>query len=101
MSRQLEQKQEERAAQRRLQLEKALEFELAGSIEASGYTFLGFTVRYRVDDAFIVLKATTGDKSYVSFIGSDTIANGLLKCVREAKQDTLRWKEDKYQKSNN
>lgn len=98
MSRQLEVKIEERATRRRLALESALEYGLAGSIEATGLVFLGFTVRYDADDCLIVLKATTGDRQIVSFVGSDTLPNCILKCVRDAQNDRLRWRPDRFAK---
>ena len=97
MTTQLEAKLQEKAAKRRLALEKALEFELAGAVEMAGWEFLGFTVKYEDGDCLIVLKASSGVKSHVAFVGSDSIANGILKCVRDAQNDRLRWRLDRYQ----
>jgi len=98
MSRQLDAKQEQRAAKRRLALERALDYGIPGAIEMSGGTLLGFTVRYDSFDCLIVLKAAFGKDARVCFVGSDTLTNCILKCERDASHDRLKWVQDKYAK---
>lgn len=97
MSRQLELKTETIAISKSLELQKALDYGLPGSIEANGFTFLGLTAYYRPEDCFIVLKVTTGVERLVSFVFAETLTDCVLKTVRMARSDTLRWKADKYQ----
>lgn len=98
MTSQADLKREERATRRRKALENALDYGLPGSIEAQGLVFMGFTVRWDSEDTLIVLKAIAGNEARVAFVGSDTLANCLLKCVRDAQNDRLRWQPDKYAK---
>lgn len=91
-------KWKDRGERRRKALENALENGLPDAIEATGMMFLGFTARYDVDNCLIVLKAQAGSKQQVAFVGSDSLVNCLLKCVRDAQNDRLRWQPDKYAK---
>lgn len=98
MSRQLDQVTEEREAHRRLALIKALEFDLAGSIEGQGLDFVGFAVYYDSWDCLIILKAKRGAKRVIAKVGSDTVVGCILKAVSKAQNDRLRWRTDKYPK---
>lgn len=97
MTRQLEQKQEQRDTARRDALVRTLEFGLVGALEGQGMTFLGFNMKYQDFSCLLTLKAIVEDTHSVSFVGSDTMVNCLLKAELEARHHRLRWKADKYQ----
>ena len=96
MSRQLEQKREEKQIRRDKLLVHAVEFGLEESVEALGATLTGFTVRYGPADCLLVLKTRAGDSRQVSFVGAEDVASCLIKAVRQAKVDELVWRADKF-----
>lgn len=96
MSRQIDLKRELRETARRDALVKALDFELAGTLDTQGITLLGFAVKYDAWECLLTLKADIGGERNVSFVGSDTVMNCILKSVIYARQDRLRWKLDAY-----
>lgn len=89
---------EERAtSQRKLEaVYRALEFELAGSVEAGGSILIGLSAKMSAWDCLLTLRAVQGGDKVVCFVGSDSLANCFLKAVRDAQQDMLRWKPDQY-----
>jgi hypothetical protein len=100
MSRQLDQKVEERVDRRNKAVIRALEFELAGSLETTGITLLGLSMRWDAWDCLITLRADINGEMSVAFVGSDTPINAIVKCVRDTQRMGLKWKADKYKKPN-
>lgn len=99
MSRQLEQKREIAETKRRDALVKALEFGLAGALEAQGIQLLGFSAKFDAWECLITLKGEIAGVRSVAFVGSDNIISGILKAVQAAQYDRLKWKEDVYKSS--
>jgi hypothetical protein len=100
MSRQVDLVREERETARRDALVSALEYGLAGHLEAQGITLIGFAVKYDAYECLMTLKADIGGERQVCFIGSDSVMSAILKAVSAAKADRLRWKKDKWAPSN-
>lgn len=98
MTRQLEVQQEQREQLRRDTLVRALEFGIVGALANQGFTMRGLAIKYNELDCLLTLKAERDDKVYVSFVGSDSMINCLLKAERQALGNVLRWRRDKYQK---
>lgn len=98
MSRQLDLVREKRETKRRDALVKALEFDLAGSLEMQGIQLIGFAIKFDAYECLMTLKADIGGARQVAFIGSDSVMNAILKAVSAAKNDRLRWREDVYAK---
>lgn len=98
MSRQLEIQREVREDKRQKALVRALEFELPGALETNGIMLLGLAIRYSAFDCLLTLKADIGGKTHVCFVGSDSIINCFLKATRDASNDGLRWREDRFAK---
>lgn len=96
MTRQGDAAQEDRLSKRNAALIRAVEFELVNSLQAAGAVLLGFSLRYEEWECLITLRAVVGEEKRICFVGSDTIANALVKCVRDCKANKLHWKEDKY-----
>lgn len=99
MSRQLEQKQEDRNSARREALQKALDYQLAETLDLAGITLVGFAVKYDAWECLLTLKGDIAGVRSVSFVGSDTVMNAILKALSAAKYDRLRWKDDVYKPS--
>lgn len=87
---------EERETARRVALIKALEFNLVDALHNQGATLLGFAIRYDEFSCLMTLKVDINGVKCVSFIGSDTIMNCLLKADSEAAGNRLKWRADKY-----
>ena len=97
MSRQKDTHREEREKARRLALIKAVEFNLVDALHNQGATLLGFAIRYEEFSCLMTLKVDINGVKCVSFVGSDTIMNCILKADSEAAGNRLKWRADKYQ----
>lgn len=98
MSRQLDQKSEEREEERRKALVRALEFGLVDALENHNILLLGFSFKYDLFNCLMTIKAVVKNVTCVAFVGSDTIINCIVKADREAHQGRLHWRPDKYHK---
>jgi hypothetical protein len=98
MSRQLEQKQEQRETAKRDALFQALEHGLPGALAFQGIELLGFAIKYGDFDCLMTIKAYVGETRSVCFVGSDTMTNCILKADAEARRGALKWRKDKYHK---
>ena len=96
MSRQLEQVQEERQTKRRDAIVRALEFELAGSLETQGITLIGFAIKFDAYECLMTIKADVGGVRSVAFVGAGSPIDSILKAVSASYANRLRWKEDIY-----
>lgn len=96
MSRQLEIKQEERELARRSTLVKALDFGIVGALESQGVELLGIAFKHNAYDCLMTIKADVGGTRSISFVGSDTIINCILKAYGAASRNELRWRPDQY-----
>lgn len=96
MSWQADAKTEEKREARNKLLYRVLDYGLPGALEAQGIELLGFAVKYDAFNSLITIKAIVGGKRQVAFVGSDTVANSILKAYRNAQHDQLKWRPDKY-----
>lgn len=98
MSRQLDIKREIYETARRDALVKALEFGIVGSLEMQGIELQGIAIRYDAFNCLLTLKAHIAGIPKVSFVGSDTMMNVLLKADSMSRNNVLKWKVDQYAK---
>lgn len=98
MSRQLEQKMEERARREREQALLAIYGGLSDAVERAGGALSGFSAKMSDWDCLLVLRAEFPGGKMVAFVGAADLPNALIKAVREGKRDELRWKPDKWEK---
>lgn len=96
MTRQLEAKKEQRETARLNALAKALDYGLAGALEAQGIILIGFAIKYDAFNCLMTIRAEFGGVRNVAFVGSDNIINCILKAQSEARGDRLKWRVDKY-----
>lgn len=96
MSRQLELDQEVRQARREKAIARAVEYGLVGALGNAGADLLGFTVRLSAEDCLMTLRVKLDDRRQVAFIGGETLGGCFLKAARDARDDKLTWREDKY-----
>lgn len=99
MSRQLEQIQEQRVAKMHLELIKAVEYDLVGSVAHNGGVLGGFSVRLAEFEVLVTLRAKFPAGAMISFVGGESLMMALLKCVREAKHDKLVWRTDRFERA--
>lgn len=99
MTRQADAAAEERDNKKRDELFKALSFGIHDALEYYGADLQGLSIKYDDWNILITVRAERGGVRAVSFIGSDTIVNALLKLHSEASRDALKWKEDRYHAS--
>ena len=79
-------------------LVRALEYELEGSVAHAGALLTGFSVKLGEGETLITLRAVLAGRNQIAFVGSGDLPSCLLKVIREAMGDKLRWKDDKYVK---
>ncbi|MCK5308988.1 MAG: hypothetical protein KAJ73_10275 [Zetaproteobacteria bacterium] len=96
MSRQLEQVIEERQAKRARLIVRSVEFELAEAVGRAGGELTGLAVKYAVGECLVVVKARLAGQPQVAFVGAEDFGSCLIKAVREARTDRLRWQADRY-----
>ncbi len=96
MTRQLDQKIEEREQARRLETIKVLEYGLAGAIESTGGALLGLAITYDDFSVRLVLKAEFETKRFVSFHYSETMIGAILSAYGSVNRNTVHWLVDKY-----
>lgn len=77
-------------------LVSALDTELSEVLDLHGVTLLGIAIKFGQWENLITLKADIGGVRSVSFTGSDTPTNTVLKALSMAQNDVLRWREDRY-----
>lgn len=79
-------------------LVRALEFELEGSVAHAGAILTGFSVKLGDDEVLITLRGHLAGRNQIAFVGGRDLPGTLLKVVREALGDKLRWRDDQYVK---
>lgn len=99
MSRQMDEKSEQRESARRLNLVKALEYELPEVVQNLGAELQGFAIKYDEVSCLMILKADFNEIRHVSFIYSDTMMNCVISATRAAAANRLSWQRDKYYKN--
>ena len=98
MTRQLEQKAEERETRRRNDLVRCLDFGLVGALGNQGWTVRGFAIKYGSVECILSIRVERDGKWFISFVSADSVADCFLRADRLAAGNLLRWKPDKYQK---
>lgn len=81
---------------RNLMLYRAMTGGLATAVERGGGMLLGLSMRINGFDCLLTLRAEFPGGRQIAFIGGETPAGCILKALREAKTESLRWKVDKY-----
>lgn len=76
----------------------AITGDLESSIAYAGAILTGFSVRMEEGETLMTLRVILAGRRQVSFVASGTLAQCFAKAVREAKNDKLRWKADKFAK---
>lgn len=99
MSRQGDAAAEEADAKKREKLIEALSFGIHDALEYYGAELRGLSIKYDEFNVLVTVRAERGGIGAVSFVGSDTIPNALVKLYSEASRDALVWKPDRYQGS--
>lgn len=96
MSRQFDQFAEERQKKENLALVSAIEFGLAKGVAHAGGILDGYSVRCSNGASLLTIRATLAGRPQVAFVGAATPANAFRKAVREAYNDKLAWRQDKF-----
>lgn len=96
MTRQADIKAEDSDAKKRDKLVKALAFGIHDALEYYGAELRGISIKYDEYNILITVRAERGGIRAVSFVGSDSMINALLKLYAEASRDALVWKPDAY-----
>lgn len=96
MSRQGDVVAEGRTRKMHVAIVKALEFDLVGSVAHSGGVLTGFSVKIDEWETLVTLRAVVAGRPQIAFVGGESLAYTIVKCVREAHADRLQWREDRY-----
>jgi hypothetical protein len=96
MTRQLEQKNEDRLARRRLLLEKATIGGLESAVERAGGELLGISVKFHSYEVLVTLRAMFPAGKMVGFVGAADLCSALIKAANMAGRDEIRWRADRW-----
>lgn len=77
-------------------LVRALEFELEGAVGHAGAVLTGFSVKLGNEEVLITLRGILAGRAQIAFVGAGDLPGCILKVVREAMGDKLRWRDDKF-----
>lgn len=77
---------------------KALSGELEEAVGWAGAELTGFSMRLSAEETLMTLRVILAGRRQVCFVASGTMAQCLAKAVREAKNDNLKWRNDKFGK---
>lgn len=98
MTRQLEQGMEDARSKRERAIVRAVENGLEDSIGFAGGVLLGFSVRTNPEDVLMTLRVELAGRKQIAFVGGSDLGSTLIKACREARQDKLKWRDDKFAK---
>jgi hypothetical protein len=96
MSRQLDAKLEEQQRRRNDNLLLALNGGLEEAVSRAGGTLTGINVKMGEGDVLLILKAVFPAGAQVGFVGGETLPDVILKAVREAGRDQVKWRTDRW-----
>lgn len=96
MTRQLEQDAEDRVERENRAILQAVHGGLDEAVHTQGGILLGFSVRLSGGDCLLTLRAEFDGEAMVAFVGSESLAVGLRKSVKQAHTRELNWQEDRY-----
>ena len=96
MTRQLDKELEARFDRERTEVYRACSGGLADAVAEAGGLLQGLSAKLSGADCLLTVRAEFGPGRMVAFIGGEDLAACLRKAMREARSDSLRWKEDQY-----
>lgn len=89
-------KDSERAARRHQRIGRAAESGLVSAVSRAGGQLLGLSVKYSNGEVLVTLRALMPAGRMVCFVGAESMGGCLLKATRDANNDKLRWRLDRY-----
>jgi len=98
MTRQLEQAQEDKQQKFAKAQLSALNGGMAAAVARAGGELGGFSARMDDYEVLLTIRAEFPAGRMIAFVGGDTLGSALVKVIREASQDRLKWREDKWGK---
>jgi hypothetical protein len=90
---------EEAAAKLRNQAGRSLEGGLEAAVSRAGGELHGFSIKIGEQDYLMSLRATFPAGRMIAFVGADSMAQCFTKAAYAAGSDTMRWRVDKYARS--
>ena len=67
------------------------------ALDATGVGFGGYSVKPRDDELLMVLRGMSDTMAVVAFVYADDLGALMRKALARARKDTLKWRQDKYQ----
>lgn len=86
----------EKAARRQQRIGRVAESGLVSAVSRAGGQLLGLSVKYANGEVLVTLRAVMPAGRMVCFVGAEDLGGCLLKASRDANNDKLRWRTDKY-----
>lgn len=96
MSRQLEQRSEDKAKRFNQLLRKAANGGLAEAVEYAGGELTGLAFKISPWEVLLTIKADFPGGPMVGFVGAGGVGECMVKAMIEAKRDGVRWRPDKW-----
>ena len=85
-----------RAESRRMLLEKATSGGLEAAVERAGGQLTGVSIKLNSYDVLVTLRARFPGGRMVGFVGSTDLGTALIKAMKKAGRDEVKWRKDKW-----
>lgn len=96
MDKEVQNLQETRTAAYSAAVLRAVEFELEGSVAHAGMMMTGFSVKFGDGECLLTVRGVLAGRPQIAFVGSSDLGNCILKVVRDALSDKLKFRDDKF-----
>lgn len=81
---------------RAARLARVVDFGLIDAVSRAGGQLLGLSVKYSNGEVLVTLRTLMPSGRMICFVGGETLGACILKAARDANNDNLRWREDRY-----
>lgn len=98
MTRQLELEREVAQERKDQAATNAINYGLAGAVQAIGGELLGFSAKMQPEDVLLTLRAEFDGGRMIAFAGGYDLPSALIKAVNEVRANRVKWREDEYSK---
>ena len=96
MSRQHDAEHEAKQARRWQKVGRLADYGLSEALGRAGATLLGFSAKMDDGDCLLTLRVEMAGRRQIAFVGSETLGGAMIKASKEAGQDALTFKDDKW-----
>lgn len=86
----------EKALRRNVRIGRLADYGLVDAVSRAGGQLLGLSVKFGNGDVLVTLRVLMPKGRVIAFVGAETLGAALIKAARQANNDGLKWKDDRY-----